>query len=86
MIYARKYRAKELNGENWIVGAYFQMPKKHIVCLSSLIEEDYTLNDNENIGHYIIHYTEGRCNEPNNIIITEVDPITVRATDEEWRI
>lgn len=86
MIYIRKYRAKEINGEDWVIGAYFQMPKMNTKCLSSLIEEDYTFDDKKNIGHYIIHYTEGKCNEPNNIEITEVDPITVRATDEEWKI
>lgn len=81
-----KYKAKSIEGNQWFEGAYFQMPKITMCPISNKSEEERERLEKENTGHYIIFYTMGDWNMPNESKMAEIDPLTLEALEEGWEV
>lgn len=82
-MYITKYKAKSIEGNQWFEGAYFQMPKTPtLLLMPGESEEEREKLEKENTGHYIVFYEIGDWNPK----IAEIDPLTLRALEEEWKV
>lgn len=86
-MYITKYKAKSIEGNQWFEGAYFQVLKTPTLPLMpGESEEERGKLEKENTGHYIVFYEIGDWNMPNEPKIVEIDPLTLRALEEEWKV
>ena len=66
-----KYKAKELNGDKWYSGYYFQFPETTYCCT-----EDYEINPPK-IIHGLIYHQMTDWGVPNDLKWVRIDPDTL---------